>query len=49
MMKKYIRGLFGTALCFGLLGCATEEVDASHRARMFERTGIWALYAGGEG
>lgn len=46
MIKK---ALITLALVASQLGCSTQEVPQAHKARKFEKTGMWAGYAGGKG
>lgn len=47
-MKSFRRFLFGCAI-FGIAGCSSQEVPQAHKGRMFDKTGMLALYAGGKG
>lgn len=49
MLKKSIT--FASMIVAGALtmGCSSEEVPPAHKGRMFDKTGIMALYSGGRG
>lgn len=41
-------GLLAVAVGFGT-GCATQDIPQAHKGQLFERTGLFRLYAGGTG
>lgn len=46
-MKKQILLLIGLVLF--AFGCSSEEIPQAHKGRIFEKTGVLALYSGGVG
>jgi hypothetical protein len=43
-MKRFI-----LAWILGVAGCVSHDVPPAHKARVFDKTGLWAFYAGGNG
>lgn len=47
---KTLKSLFGLALMASFcVGCESQDVPSAHKGRMFDKTGLFALYSGGVG
>lgn len=48
-MKNRLATLCLATLMLSLTGCSSQDVPPAHRGRMFDKTGVLALYVGGRG
>ncbi len=48
-MKRALQLFSVLALAVTSSGCATQDIPQAHRGRLFNRTGLFALYIGGNG
>lgn len=48
-MKNILNYVFVLTTCMFLTACSNEQIPQAHKGRMFDKTGVLALYTGGEG
>lgn len=49
MLKRCLTTALFLSTTFALAGCSSQDVPQAHKGRIFDKTGVLALYAGGDG